>query len=238
MRAAGQLAASILAKVESLIKPGARAGDIDDFVAWHTERAGATSGPLGYFGFPKHCCVSINDVVCHGVPGDQVLEVGDIVNVDITPRLDGWHGDTSRTFVVGGTASVDRLVVTDVAKKCLDIGIRQVHPGANLYSIGRAIETFANSMGCSVVREYGGHDIGREMHGGLMVPHYTVPDRVLTLRPGMCFTIEPMINFGTHEVWVDEKDGWTVRTLDGQPSAQFEHTVLVTRKGVEVLTRA
>jgi methionyl aminopeptidase len=185
--------------------------------------------------FPGAVCVSIDDVVCHGVPSpDQKLEPGNIVNVDVTTQVGGFHGDTSRTFVIAD-ASPEAHHVVSVAGRCLAAGISRVRPGARLGDIGAAIEELAHREGCSVVREYGGHGVGRVMHCEPHVPHFGRPGTGLRLRPGMVFTIEPMINLGAPDVVLLD-DGWTVVTRDGSLSAQFEHTVLVTTDGVEILT--
>ena len=220
------------------IKPGISTEEINTLVHDYTVKNNAIPAPLNYRGFPKSVCTSINEVVCHGIPGEQVLKDGDIINVDVTPifpRRRGYHGDTSATFYVGTPSHKTRHVV-EVARQSLEIGIAEVRPGATLGDIGAAIQTFVESKGCSVVRDYTGHGIGRRFHTEPSVPHYGIPGTGTVLRPGMTFTIEPMVNLGTFEIdHLD--DGWTVLTRDRALSAQFEHTIVVTRGGCEVLTR-
>jgi methionyl aminopeptidase len=237
MRAAGRLASEILDRVAVEIRPGLSTGDIERLVIERTLLRGATSAPLGYRGFPAHCCTSINDVVCHGIPDDgRKLEDGDIINVDVTPVLDGWHGDSSRTFLVGEVSPIARRLVADTYK-AMWLGIRVVRPGARVGDIGHAIQTFAEAQGYSVVREFTGHGIGREFHTAPSILHFGVAGTGEELAPGMTFTIEPMINLGHWKTKILD-DGWTAVTVDGTLSAQFEHTCLVTEDGVEVLTLA
>jgi methionyl aminopeptidase len=240
MRAAGRLAGEILDAVAERIRPGLTTLEIDRLVDELTRARGATSAPYGYRGhgappFPGHCCTSVNDVVCHGIPSaTHVLREGDIVNVDVTPVLDGWHGDSSRTFGVGEPAPKARRLVADT-RRALWLGIGAVRPGARTGDIGHAIQHFAERQGYAVVREFTGHGIGRVFHTAPSILHYGKPGTGDPLLPGMTFTIEPMINVGH---WKTEilSDGWTAVTVDGSLSAQFEHTVLVTEDGVEVLT--
>jgi methionyl aminopeptidase len=235
LRRASRAAASTLALVGSRLRPGVSTADIDRWVREHTRRLGGTPSQLGYQGFPASVCTSRNDVVCHGIPrADEVLRGGDIVNVDVTTCLEGFHGDTSATFVLGEVSPEARHVV-DVARRCRDAGIAVVRDGARLGDVGSAIEELAVREGCCVVRDFGGHGIGRRMHMEPHVPHFGRAGAGARLRAGMAFTIEPMINVGGAEVRVLD-DGWTVVTADGSLSAQFEHTVLVTRDGAEVLT--
>jgi methionyl aminopeptidase len=237
MRAAGRLAVEILDRVAEQIQPGISTGDIDRLVAEVTQSHGATSAPRGYRGFPAHCCTSINDVVCHGIPDDhRKLMDGDIINVDVTPILHGWHGDSSRTFLVGDVSPIARRLVADTYK-AMWLGIRVVRPGARVGDIGHAIQTFAEAQGYSVVREFTGHGIGLEFHTAPSILHFGTPDTGELLVPGMTFTIEPMINLGHWKTKILE-DGWTAVTIDGTLSAQFEHTCLVTEDDVEVLTLA
>jgi methionyl aminopeptidase len=227
MRAGGRLTVEILDRVAELIQPGTSTGDIDRLVAEVTHAHGATSAPRGYRGFPAHCCTSINDVVCHGIPDDnRKLENGDI----------GWHGDSSRTFLVGDVSPIARRLVADTYK-AMWLGIRVVRPGARVGDIGHAIQTFAEAQGYSVVREFTGHGIGREFHTAPSILHFGTPGTGERLAPGMTFTIEPMINLGHWKTKILD-DGWTAVTVDGTLSAQFEHTCLVTEGGVEVLTLA
>ena len=235
LRIAGRVAAATLDVVASQLRAGMSTGDINAVVAADTKARGASPSQLGYGGFPGVVCTSRNEVVCHGIPSDhEILADGDIINVDVTSKIGGLHGDTSRTFLIGGVSADARFVV-DVASRCLYAGIAAVRPGARLGDIGAAIVELARKEGCSVVRDFGGHGIGRTMHADPHVPHVGVKGRGLRLVEGMCFTIEPMINLGGAEVRV-LADGWRVVTLDGSLSAQFEHTVLVTRDGAEILT--
>lgn len=235
LRAAGKVAAATLAWVGERIRPGITTAQIDMWVREDTARRGGKPSQLGYKGFPAAVCTSRNDVVCHGIPRrDEVLRPGDIVNVDVTTLLDGFHGDTSATFVVG-EASPEARHVVDVARRCRDAGVLVVREGGRLGDVGAAIEALATKEGCSVVRDFGGHGIGRRMHQDPHVSHVGRRGTGERLRAGMAFTIEPMINLGGAEVEVLD-DGWTVKTRDRSLSAQFEHTVLVTREGGEVLT--
>jgi len=237
LRRAGEVAARTLAEVTKGLRAGLSTLDIDRHVREDTRRRGGRPSQLGYKGFPGAVCTSRNDVVCHGIPSrHELLREGDIINVDVTTELDGFHGDTSRTVMVGEVSAAARHV-TEVAEKCLWAGIAVVRDGARMGDIGAAILEVAAQAGCSVVRDFCGHGIGRRMHAEPEVPHFGVRGRGLRLRSGMVFTIEPMINLGRPDV-VLEPDGWRVRTADGSLSAQFEHTVLVTDIGVEVLTRA
>ncbi len=237
MRRAGALAAATLAFVGARLRAGVTTGAIDRWVREHTRAHGATPSQLGYEGFPAAVCTSKNEVVCHGIPRDDVvLEDGDIVNVDVTSELDGFHGDTSATFCVGEVSSDARRLV-EVARACRDAGVSVVREGARLGDVGAAILEVAKRAGCSVVRDFGGHGIGRKMHMPPHVAHVGQRGAGLRLRAGMTFTVEPMVNLGRPEVRVLD-DGWTVVTADGSLSAQFEHTVLVTKTGHEILTRA
>jgi methionyl aminopeptidase len=236
LRSAGQVAAQTLKAVGEQLRVGMTTHDVDRLVREDTARRGGRPSQLGYKGFPAAVCTSRNHVVCHGIPSPRErLTDGDIVNVDVTTELAGFHGDTSRTFILGEPSAEARRLV-EVAARCLEAGIAQVRPGARLGDIGAAIEELARHEGCSVVSAFGGHGIGRRMH---MEPHVSHTGRRgsgLRLKPGMTFTIEPMINLGSPDVTVLE-DGWTVVTDDGSLSAQFEHTVYVTESAVEVLTR-
>lgn len=242
MRTVGRLAADTLNLVGPMIRPGITTEAINDFVHQDTLRKGAIPAPLNYRGggrgppYPKSVCTSVNEVVCHGIPGPQVLKEGDIINVDITHIYGGFHGDTSATFYVGRRLSEEAKLVTEVARRSLELGIQQVRPGGRLGDIGAAIQEFAEAQGCSVVRDFVGHGIGRRFHDEPKVSHYGQWGKGLRLRPGMIFTIEPMINVGTWEVELLD-DEWTAVTADRALSAQFEHTVLVTDNGVEILTQ-
>jgi len=235
------VAAATLQHVAGRLRAGITSAQIDAWVREDTRRRGGRPSQLGYRAapdvppFPAAVCVSVDDVVCHGIPSPHVtLAEGSIVNVDVTTEIGGFHGDTSQTFIIG-EASAEARHVVDVARRCLDAGIRVVRPGARLGDIGAAIEEIAKREGCSVVRDFGGHGVGRSMHCEPHVPHHGRAGTGLRLKAGMVFTIEPMINLGRAEVDQDD-DGWTVRTRDGSLSAQFEHSVLVTHDGVEILT--
>ncbi|MEN9580119.1 MAG: hypothetical protein RJA70_3128 [Pseudomonadota bacterium] len=235
MRGAGRAAAETLTMVSRRIAPGVTTADIDSWVRAHTAEQGGRPSQLGYQGFPAAVCTSRNAVVCHGIPSrTEVLNNGDIINVDVTTELNGFHGDTSRTFVLGEVSREVRHVVS-VAERCLWAGIQVVRHGARLGDIGAAIEALAKREGCSVVRDFGGHGIGRHMHQEPHVSHHGKTGTGMRLKAGMALTIEPMINLGGPEVIILDDD-WTVVTLDSSPSAQFEHTVLVTHDGYEVLT--
>ncbi len=235
MRVAGRLAAEVLEMIEPHVIPGVTTAELDrichDYIV---NQQNAIPAPLNYRGFPKSICSSVNQVVCHGIPGEKRLKKGDIVNLDITVIKDGYHGDTSKMFRVGETSILaNRLIETTY--QAMWIGIQQVRPGASVGDIGHAIQTFVESHHYSVVREYCGHGIGREFHEEPQILHYGTAGTGQILQHGMCFTIEPMVNAGKQQVKL-RPDGWTVVTKDRSLSAQFEHTLLVTRDGVEVLT--
>ncbi|CAN5453636.1 type I methionyl aminopeptidase [soil metagenome] len=234
MRVAGRLAAQARDLVGAAVAPGITTDEVDrighEFLCDH----GAYPSTLGYRGFPKSLCSSVNEVVCHGIPDSRVVEDGDIVNIDITAFLDGVHGDTNATFLAGDVDEGSRLLV-ERTREALDRGIKAVRPGRRINVIGRVIESFARRHGYGVVREFTGHGIGTAFHSGLIVPHYDDPDHDELIEVGMTFTIEPMLNLGTHE-WEMWDDDWTVVTRDRRRSAQFEHTLLVTATGAEVLT--
>lgn len=235
MRVVGKMAGETLSLVGGMLKPGITTEDINTFVHEDTIRRGAVPAPLNYKGFPKSVCTSINDVVCHGIPDPKrVLEDGDIINVDVTHIYGGFHGDTSATFYVGKPAD-EAVKVTETARKCLQLGIDEVRPGARIGDIGAAIQEFAEAQGLSVVRDFVGHGIGRTFHCEPQISHVGQRGRGPRMRPGMIFTIEPMINTGTYKCEILD-DGWTAVTQDGSLSAQFEHTILVTETGHEVLT--
>ncbi|NEO27525.1 MAG: type I methionyl aminopeptidase, partial [Kamptonema sp. SIO4C4] len=232
MRQAGQLAAQLLDHLGTMVKPGISTLELDKEAERWTQEHGATSAPLGYHGYPKSICTSVNEVVCHGIPNaKQILQDGDIINIDVTPILDGYHGDTSRTFFVG-TPSPTAKKLVEVTEECLHRGIAAVQPGGRIGDIGAAIQEYAEGHGFSVVRDFVGHGINRVFHTAPQVPHYGTKGKGKRLRPGMVFTIEPMINEGTWEAEVQE-DGWTALTKDRKLSAQFEHTLAVTPEGVE-----
>ena len=234
MRVAGRLAAEAMEEVAEHIAPGITTDELDrighEFLVGH----GAYPSTLGYKGFPKSLCTSVNEVICHGIPDSTELRDGDIVNIDITAFIGGVHGDTDATYLVGDVAEEDRLLV-ERTREALRRAINAVRPGRPLSVVGRVIESYARRFGYGVVRDFTGHGIGTAFHSGLVVPHYDDPRYSTLMEPGMTFTIEPMLNLGTHE-WEMWDDGWTVVTADGRRSAQFEHTILVTDTGAEVLT--
>ena len=234
IKKSGKLLISILDQVEEMIRPGLKTEEINTFVHEQTIKAGAIPAPLNYRGFPKSVCVSVNEVICHGIPGDRVLKDGDIVNVDITPILDGYYADASKTFFVGTPTEQGRKIV-NVSAESLKRGIETIAPGATLGDIGYAIQSYAESQGCSVVREFVGHGVGINFHEQPQVLHFGTRGKGTCLVPGMVFTIEPMINLGKRELHVLE-DRWTAVTNDGSLSAQFEQTLLVTENGWESLT--
>jgi methionyl aminopeptidase len=236
MRTAGAFNAQLLDYVRPFIKAGITTGEIDRLVHEYTLRHEHVPAPLNYQGFPKSCCTSVNEVICHGIPGDYALADGDIVNVDVTTIVAGWHGDQSETFLIGSVSDEARAL-TQCALDCLYAAIDVLTPGCRVSVIGDAILTLATQRGFSVVREYVGHGVGRRFHQDPSVPHYpTRQSRQERVFPGTCFTIEPMINAGERYTVLDKQDGWTVRTRDQQLSAQFEHTILMTEDGPEILT--
>jgi len=237
MRRAGRFNGELMDYVRPFVQPGVSTARIDDLVREYTLAHGHTPACLGYRGYPKSCWVSGDDVVCHGIPSPlQVLREGQIVNVDLTTIVDGYYGDSSETFLLGEVSPAARRLAETTAE-ALVLGINMVKPGQRISVIGAAIGPFARSRGYSVVREFTGHAIGRTFHGSFAVPHWEEPDGANpVMQPGLTFTIEPMINLGDWPVSIDPRDGWTVRTRDGRLSAQFEHTVLVTSAGAEVLT--
>src|ERR1700734_524060 len=235
LRVACIMAAETLVLVGERIRAGMTTEEIDTLVHEDTVRRDAYPAPLNYHGFPKSVCTSVNEVVCHGIPGPRVLRDGDIINVDVTTMFKGFYGDTSATFYIGTPSPEARLVV-ETSRKALEMGIAEVKDGARLGDIGAAIQEYVEAQGCSVVRDFVGHGIGRKFHEPPQVKHYGKRGTGERLKAGMTFTIEPMVNVGGWEVEVDPADKWTVRTADGSLSAQFEHTVLVTRTGVEILT--
>ncbi len=235
MRQAGRLAAQVLDMIGEHVQPGVSTDELDAIChAYITGPLGAVPAPLNYRGFPKSICTSINHVVCHGIPGDRRLKKSDIVNIDITVIKDGWHGDTSRMFFVGEPSVIGRRV-SEVSHEAMRRGIEMVAPGVRLGDIGFAIQSYVEAQHCSVVREYCGHGIGRAFHEDPQVLHYGTPGTGMELAPGMTFTIEPMVNAGKRQVRL-LPDGWTVVTKDHSLSAQWEHTILVTEDGHEVLT--
>ena len=236
MRVAGRLAGEVLQMIRPHVQAGITTGELDkichDYIVNVQE---AIPAPLNYHGFPKSICTSVNHQVCHGIPGNRKLKNGDILNIDITVIKDKYHGDTSKMFFIG-EPPVKGARVTQIALECLRLGIEQVKPGAHLGDIGHVIQKHAESLQCSVVREYCGHGIGRGFHEEPQVLHYGKPNTGIELEPGMIFTIEPMINAGKRDVKL-LSDNWTVVTKDHSPSAQWEHTILVTETGHEILTQ-
>lgn len=236
MQAAGQLAATILDALVPHVVPGVTTEALDDIVRRMTLDAGAVPGTLGYRGFTKSCCTSINHVVCHGIPGEKTLKDGDIVNIDVTPVLDGWHGDTSRMFLVGDVPIKAKRLV-DVTYECLMLGIEQAKPGNRLGDISHAIQVHAEKHRYGVVRDFCGHGVGRVFHDAPEVVHVGRPGTGPELKPGMIFTIEPMINIGRPDVKMLD-DGWTAVTRDRSLSAQFEHSIGITETGCQIFTKS
>jgi len=234
IRRAGRLVLETLDLVAARIRPGMVTEEINTLVHEFTLKHRGRPAPLNYRGFPKSVCVSVNEVICHGIPGKRVLADGDIVNVDVTTVLDGYYADASKTFFVG-TPGADARKIVAVSRECLRRGMAAVKPGNRLGDIGWAIQSYAESMGCSVVREFVGHGVGFDFHEAPQVPHFGRRGQGIRLVPGMVFTIEPMINLGKKELKILE-DNWTAVTRDGSLSAQFEQTVLVTESGCESLT--
>jgi methionyl aminopeptidase len=235
IRAAGKIAASAIALVGESIKPGITTNELDVIAHEYMISKGAYPSTLGYRGFPKSCCTSLNEVICHGIPDNTQIQNGDIVNVDITAYLDGFHGDSNKTFKVGDV-SEDISLLVDRTKEALDRAIAAVKPGRPINVLGRTIESYAKRFGYGVVRDFTGHGIGEAFHSGLVIPHYdAAPNYSNTMEVGMVFTIEPMLTLGTH-LWDLWADGWTVTTKDKSITAQFEHTLVVTQEGAEILT--
>ena len=234
IRQAGRLVLETLELIESKIKPGLVTEEINTLVHEFTIKNGAKPAPLNYRGFPKSVCVSVNEVICHGIPGKRLLNDGDIVNIDITSILNGYYADANKTFFVG-TPGADAERIVSIARECLKRGMSMVKPGNTLGDIGWAIQTYAEAQGCSVVREFVGHGVGFGFHEAPQIPHFGNRGAGITLIPGMVFTVEPMINLGKKELRILD-DKWTAVTKDGSLSAQFEQTVLVTEEGFESLT--
>ncbi len=234
IRKAGQLVLDTFEQIEDKIRPGIKTDEINTIVHEFTIKSGAQPAPLNYRGFPKSVCVSINEEVCHGIPGKRVLADGDIVNVDITSVLNGYYADANKTYFVGTPGTEARKIVS-VARECLKRGISKVKPGNTVGDIGWAIQAYAEDQGCSVVRDFVGHGVGFEFHEPPQIPHFGQKGQGIRLIPGMVFTIEPMINLGNKELKI-LADNWTAVTKDGSLSAQFEQTILVTQGGYESLT--
>jgi methionyl aminopeptidase len=234
MRVAGRIAAQALAEVGKHVTPGVTTDELDRIGHEFMCDNGAYPSTLGYRGFPKSLCTSLNEVICHGIPDDTVVAEGDIVNIDVTAFIGGVHGDTNATFLAGEASEEDRLLV-ERTREAMMRGIRAVAPGRPLNAVGRVIESYARRFGYGVVRDFTGHGIGTTFHSGLVVPHFDDPTVQLIMEPGMTFTIEPMLTLGTieYDIW---PDGWTVLTADRRRTAQFEHTIAVTTDGYEILT--
>jgi len=235
IRVAGKIAAEAIALVEANAKPGVTTDELDRLAHDYIVSQGAYPSTLGYRGFPKSCCTSINEVICHGIPDDTILQDGDIMNVDITAFKDGFHGDSNATFLIGEVSS-DVADLVKRTKEALDRAIAVVMPGRPINVIGRTIESYAKRFNYGVVRDFTGHGIGEAFHSGLVIPHFdAAPNYSNTMEVGMVFTIEPMLTLGTHE-WDIWSDNWTVTTKDKSITAQFEHTLVVTESGARVLT--
>jgi methionyl aminopeptidase len=235
IRAAGKIAARAIALVGENAKPGVTTDELDKIAHEYMISEGAYPSTLGYRGFPKSCCTSLNEVICHGIPDDTVLKDGDILNVDITAYKDGFHGDSNFTFLIGNVAE-EVVQLVERTKQSLDRAIKAVMPGRPINVIGRTIESYAKRFNYGVVRDFTGHGIGEAFHSGLVIPHFdAAPAYSNTMEVGMVFTIEPMLTLGTHE-WDLWKDNWTVTTKDKSITAQFEHTLVVTESGAEILT--
>ena len=236
MRKAGRLAAEILDALVPHVVPGVSTDELDRIVYEHTLRGGGIPATLGYRGYTKSCCISVNHVVCHGIPNEKTLKDGDIVNIDVTPIVDGWHGDTSRMFFVGDVPIKAKRLV-DITYECLMRGIEQARPGNRMGDVAHAIQSHAEANRYSVVRDFCGHGVGRLFHDSPEVVHAGRPGTGPELRPGMIFTIEPMINIGRADVKVLD-DGWTAVTRDRSLSAQFEHSIGITEDGCEIFTKS
>lgn len=234
MREASKIAANALAEAGKAVMPGVTTDEIDRVAHEYMCDHGAYPSTLGYRGFPKSCCVSLNEIVCHGIPDSTVIEDGDIVNIDVTAYKNGVHGDTNATFLAGNVSEEHRLLV-ERTKEATMRGIRAAKPGREINVIGRVIEVYAKRFGYNVVRDFTGHGIGTTFHNGLVVMHYDAPEYTDILEPGMTLTVEPMINLGAlpYDIW---DDGWTVANRDGKFTAQFEHTIVITEDGNEILT--
>ena len=235
IRESGRIAAQAVEAVGAAIAPGVTTDELDRIAHEYVLDHGAYPSTLGYRGFPKSCCTSLNEVICHGIPDDTVIAEGDIVNIDITAYKNGVHGDLNKTFIAGAASDEASLLVERTAE-ALNRGIKAVAPGRQINVIGRAIEAYATRFGYGVVRDFTGHGVGRSFHSGLIVPHYdAAPDYTTVIEVGMVFTIEPMLTLGTIE-WDMWADDWTVTTKDKKLTAQFEHTLVVTERGAEILT--
>jgi len=235
MRKAGKLASEILDYIGNFVKSGITTNELNDLCHNKIIENGAIPAPLNYRGFPKSICTSINHVVCHGIPSEKILQNGDIINIDVTVIVDGWHGDSSRMYYAG-EPPIKAKRLCEATFEAMMLGIEQVKPGNHLGDIGFAIQSYVEKLGFSVVRDYCGHGIGRIFHAEPNVVHYGKKGSGIILEEGMFFTIEPMINAGKYETILSKHDGWTVTTRDKSLSAQFEHTVGVTKNGYEIFT--
>lgn len=235
IRAAGTIAAQAIEAAGAAVVPGVTTNELDRIAHDYVTSHGAYPSTLGYRGYPKSCCTSLNEVICHGIPDDTVVEEGDIVNIDITAYLNGFHGDLNKTFIAG-EASEEATLLVERTEEALRRGIKAVAPGRQINVIGRAIEAYASRFGYGVVKDFTGHGVGSSFHSGLIIPHYdAAPLYDQRIEPGMVFTIEPMLTLGTI-AWDMWEDGWTITTKDKKLSAQFEHTLVVTDTGAEILT--
>ena len=235
MREAGRLVAETFELLRTHVRPGVSTRELDQIAEKYIRSRGATPVYKGYKGFPATICVAVNNVICHGFPNKTPLRQGDIVGIDIGARLNGWVGDSCVTYPVG-QISPEAARLMQVAEESMWRGIRAAQAGKRLGDIGAAIQTYVEENGCSIVREWTGHGVGEKLHEDPSVPHFGKPESGILLRPGFIFTIEPMVNAGSYETVLDKKDGWTVRTADGSLSAQFEHTIVITDNGPEILT--
>jgi len=236
MRKAGKLAAEILDYITPFVEVGVTTNYLNDLCHKKIIENNAIPAPLNYRGFPKSICTSVNHVICHGIPSDKILKNGDILNIDVTVIVDGWHGDTSRMYFVGKDIPIKAKKLTQITYECMMMGIEKVKPEIHLGEIGFVIQNYAEKHGFSVVRDYCGHGIGKVFHAEPSVLHYGKKNSGILLKEGMFFTIEPMINVGTFETLLSKHDGWTVTTRDKSLSAQFEHTIGVTKDGFEIFT--
>lgn len=235
IRNAGAISAGCLDYLERFVEAGRTTNELNAYARKFIEHHGATCAPLNYKGYPKETCISLNECVCHGIPSERILVDGDILNIDVTSIKDGYYGDTSKMYTVGKISKEAEDLIA-VAKECLNIGIAQVYPDNHFGNIGYAIGTYAQSRGYGVVYQFCGHGTGIEFHEEPNIPHIAPKDSGQLMKPGMVFTIEPMINIGLAEAQINEADGWTADTVDGKLSAQFEHTLVVTEDGCEILT--
>jgi methionyl aminopeptidase len=237
MKKAGKLGAEILDYITDFVKPGVTTDELNKICHDKIIEAGAIPAPLGYRGFPKSICTSVNHVICHGIPDDKALKNGDIVKIDVTVIVDGWHGDNCRTYWVGEVSPMAKRL-TQVTYEAMMKGIAQIRPGNRLGDVGHAIQKHAESFNYSVVRDYCGHGVGKVFHADPNVLHYGRPNEGLLLKEGMFFTVEPMVNVGKYDTKLNQQDGWTVTTRDRSLSAQFEHSCGVTKDGVIIFTKS